>query len=433
MLRCKFCDREAVTLIRTARRVWLGCPHCYQTWEIDAQQAEMTSDIGMVSDAHAIADRSPLRGYLIAVLAVALALSLRLVLRPALGNASPFLLFTPAVAIAAIYGGLPPGALATFLSTLLGSHFFLVVPGEPAIEKWDRVILFMIVGSVITVSTSLVQRSRQQLAASLWREQKARATAEAADRTKDDFLALISHELRTPMSVILGWMSAIRQQRVQEGALHHAFEVVERNAQILSRLIDDMLDRSRIATGTLRLDLHPVSLTSVVHAALEQMAARIEAADLLLYESIPETELPVYGDAVRLQQVLTNLLSNAIKFTPKGGHLSVEVVASDDAARVTVADNGVGITPELLPHIFDPFRQGQETLAQSHQGLGLGLAISRYLIQQHRGSIVADSEGPGSGAAFTITLPLVDHPVRALCGVEAAGFDEGRRHTAEIR
>jgi signal transduction histidine kinase len=419
VLPCKFCDREAVALIRTARRVWLGCPHCYQTWEIDAQQAEMTSDIGVVSDTHAIAARSLLRRYLIAVFAVAFALSLRLVLRPALGNASPFLLFTPAVAIAVIYGGLVPGALATFLSTLLGSHFFLISPGEPIIEKWDRVILFIIVGGVITISTSLLQRSRQQLAASLWREQKARATAEAADRTKDDFLALISHELRTPMSVILGWMSAIRHQRVKEGALHHALEVVERNAQILSRLIDDMLDRSRIATGTLRLDLQPLSLTSVVQAALEQVRTRIEDADLLLYVSMLETELPVYGDAVRLQQVLTNLLSNAIKFTPKGGHISVEVLASDETARVIVTDTGVGITPDLLPHIFDPFRQGLETLAQSHQGLGLGLAISRYLIQQHRGTIVATSEGPGSGATFTITLPLVDHPLRVMCGVEA--------------
>lgn len=257
MLPCKFCDREAVARIRTARRVWLGCPHCYQTWEIDARQAEMTSDIGMVSDTHPLVVRSLERRYLIPVFAVAFALSLRLVLRPALGNASPFLLFTQAVAIAAVYGGVAPGALATFLSTLLGSHFFLIAPGEPVIEKWDRVILFMIVGGVITISTSLLQRSRQQLAASLWREQKARATAEAADRTKDDFLAVISHELRTPMSVILGWMSAIRHQRVQEGALHHAPEVVERNAQILSRLIDDMLDRSRIATGTLRLDLLP--------------------------------------------------------------------------------------------------------------------------------------------------------------------------------
>jgi len=153
VLPCKFCEREAVVLIRTARRVWLGCPHCYQTWEIDAAQAEMTSDVGMVSDTDTIAGRSLRRGYLIAILGVALALSLRLVLRPALGNASPFLLFTPAVAIAAIYGGLGPGALATFLSTLLGSHFFLISPGEPIIEKWDRVILFLIVGGVITMST----------------------------------------------------------------------------------------------------------------------------------------------------------------------------------------------------------------------------------------------------------------------------------------
>jgi signal transduction histidine kinase len=141
--------------------------------------------------------------------------------------------------------------------------------------------------------------------------------------------------------------------------------------------------------------------------------------------------LPVYGDAVRLQQVLTNLLSNAIKFTPRGGHISVEVLAGDEAAQVIVADTGVGITPELLPHIFDPFRQGLETLARSHQGLGLGLAISRYLIQQHRGTIVAASEGPGSGATFTITLPLVDHPLRAMCSVEA-GMSEAEESSKAL-
>jgi signal transduction histidine kinase len=382
------------------------------------QQGGSLPDIRPDSNTLAVTRRPAWPGYLVAVIAVALSFSLRLALRPALDDAAPFLLFTPAVAIGAIYGGVGPGVFATILSTLLGSHFFLIASAGPVIEKWDRVILFMIVGGVITISTSLLQRSRQQLAASLWREQQARAAAEAADRAKDDFLAAISHELRTPMSVILGWLSAIQQQRLKNDALHHALDAVDRNAKMLSRLIDDVLDRSRIATGTLRLELQRISLIAVVQAAVDQMRARIAAADLLLHVSLPDADLAVRGDAIRLQQVLTNLLANAMKFTPKGGHISVKVVATHDTARVIVADTGVGITPDLLPHIFDPFRQGAETLANSHQGLGLGLAIARYLIQQHGGTIIVASDGPGRGATFTVTLPLAEQSHRWNSGFE---------------
>jgi signal transduction histidine kinase len=297
---------------------------------------------------------------------------------------------------------------------VLGSHVFLDRVIEPAVEKWDRIILFMVVGGVITGSSTALRRSRENLAASLWREQKARATAEAADRAKDDFLAVISHELQTPISVVVGWLATIRQRRLNQEELDHAIEVVDRNAGIVSRLVDDVLDRSRIATGTLRLDPQMISLATVVTAAVDQVRSKIESAEIRLEMLIPAEDATIVGDSIRLQQVFANLLSNAVKFTPKGGHLSVGINIDHRDARVTVADTGSGIAAELLPHVFDAFRQGHETRRQSPQGLGLGLSIARYLIERHDGTITASSDGPGRGSAFVVCLPLAQHSKTGL-------------------
>jgi len=424
MLKCEFCDGQAAQLARTASRVWLGCSRCHRSWNVDVESCASASGeliVGHLAEAgtHLM---SAVRGCLIAVLAVALALLVRMLLHPALGNASPFLLFTPAVAIAAFYGGVIPGAVATALSIALGSHFFLSGVGEPVVEKWDRIILFVVVGAVMTASSTLLRRSRHQLEGSLWREQKARAMAEAADRTKDDFLALISHELQTPISVVVGWIVSIRQQRLSPDGLDRALAAIERNAHILSRLVDDVLDRSRIATGTLRLDLQVISLRTVVGAAVDQMRARIESAGLHLQAMVDDAA--IVGDSIRLQQVLTNLLSNAVKFTPKGGRISLTVTVTQRDARITVADTGSGISADMLAHVFDAFRQGRDTLQQSSRGLGLGLAISRYLVEQHRGTIAVNSEGSGRGSAFTITLPLARGGMSGF----ATGVYVGSRH-----
>jgi signal transduction histidine kinase len=407
---CEFCRGDAAQLTRTVRRVWLGCPRCHRTWNLAAEDYHPAANDDGARDTY---DSNPpvslIRGYLIAVLTVVLALLVRMLLRPLLGDASPFLLFTPAVAITALYGGVGPGVVATALSTSFGSQFFLLSAGEPVIEKWDRVMLFAVVGAVITTSSALLRQSRRQLAASLWREQKARAMAEAADHTKDDFLALISHELRTPMDVILGWIAALRQDRLSPAAAEHAIDAIERNAGILNRLVDDVLDRSRMATDTLRLDPQIISLDTVVRAAVDQMRGRIEAACLDLHVTIPKDEIMIVGDSIRLQQVFTNLLSNAIKFTPKRGDVSVMTAVTEGKAQVTVADTGSGIAAEFLPHVFDAFRQDRRTLDHSSRGLGLGLSIARYLVEKHGGTITATSEGRGRGSAFTVMLPLAAH------------------------
>ena len=407
MSRCQRCDRRADELSRTATRVWFGCPACHRSWNADIESSRTVDSEGTVGvDAIRPTEMSIVRGCIVAGVAVVVALGLRMILRPALGSASPFLLFTPAVAISAFYGGIVPGLLATGLSTMLGSHFFLSGVGEPLIEKWDRIFLFLLVGGVITASSSLLRRSRQQLSESLWRELKARAIAEAADRAKDDFLALVSHELQTPMSVVLGWIVGIRRRQLSPEALNHALDAVERNARILSRLVDDVLDRSRIANGMLRIDPQMISLAPVVRSAVDQLRGRIETSGLHLDVVVPPEDPLIVGDSIRLQQVFANLLANAIKFTPKGGDISVTMTVADTVARVVVWDTGCGIAPDFLPHVFEAFRQGRETPQRSVQGLGLGLSIARYLVERHEGTITVASDGPGRGSAFTVTLPL---------------------------
>ncbi|GAC1454863.1 MAG: hypothetical protein PVSMB1_04100 [Gemmatimonadaceae bacterium] len=374
--------------------------------EAESAQHVIGDEIAFAGSREKPARTSIVRDCVIAALAVLLALGAQVVLRPALGHASPFLLFTPAVAIGAFYGGIASGILATALSTVLGSRFLLSGTGAPSIEQWDRVCLFILVGGVITASSTMLRRSSRRLSESLWREQKARAIAEAADRTKDDFLAMVSHELQTPVSVVLGWISSIRQGRFTPAALENALDAVERNARVASRLVDDVLDRSRIATGTLRLDPQVISLGTVVRAAVDQARGRLEASGLHLDVVTPAEEPLVLADSIRLQQVLTNLLSNAIKFTPRGGRVTVTISSTDSVASVTVLDTGTGIAPEFLPHVFESLRQGHDTLHQSPQGLGLGLSIARYLVERQNGTIHAASEGAGRGSVFTIALPL---------------------------
>ena len=327
-------------------------------------------------------------------------------LRPWLGDASPFLLFAPAVMIAAFAAGPGAGAIATLMSAALGTHFFLSEAAGPTLERWDRVALFVLVGALITILSGVDERTRATMRASLAREQQARADAEAANRVKDQFLAVVSHELQSPATVILGWVSSIRTRQLSGDTLHRALEAIERNARLQSKLVADVLDTSRIASRTLRLERQPTELAPVVAGAIEQVRPAIEARGLALIADLCADEIAINIDALRIQQVLANLLSNAVKFTPAGGRISVLLTRSASHAVVQVTDTGVGIRPEFLPKVFEQFEQDAETLAHSRRGLGLGLAISRHLVEGHGGTLAAASEGPGRGATFTMALPL---------------------------
>jgi PAS domain S-box-containing protein len=229
---------------------------------------------------------------------------------------------------------------------------------------------------------------------------------EEADRAKDQFLATLSHELRTPLTAILGWTRMLRSGRLDAAAQATALETIERNTRLQTQLIEDLLDVSRIISGKLQLDRQPVELATVVEAAVQSLKSVADVKGVALELTLAAAGGLVEGDAHRLQQVVLNLLSNAIKFTPPQGRIDVRLEHADGHARLVVTDTGQGITPEVLPHVFDPFRQADGTHTKQHGGLGLGLAIVRHLVALHGGVARAASEGPGCGATFTVELPL---------------------------
>jgi PAS domain S-box-containing protein len=248
------------------------------------------------------------------------------------------------------------------------------------------------------------ERDREQL---LEREQAARSEAEAANRLKDEFLATVSHELRTPLNAIVGWASMLRTGKVDAGTTVRAFEVVERNARAQDKLIDDLLDMSRIITGKLRLNVQTVDLEPIVQAACDSVHPAADAKGVRLQVIADPNAGPISGDPDRLQQVVWNLLSNAVKFTPKGGRIQVRLQRINSHVEISVSDTGQGVSAEFLPYVFDRFRQADSTLTRAHSGLGLGLAIVRNLVEQHGGTVSASSPGVGQGATFTVKLPVL--------------------------
>jgi len=260
------------------------------------------------------------------------------------------------------------------------------------------------------------QSAEDERAASLVRERDARKHAEEADRLKDEFLATLSHELRTPLTSILGWASMIRTGEVEGSNATRAIETIERNARSQARLIDDLLDVSRIITGNLRLDMHPLNLAPIVEAALDALRPTADVKGIKLQTRFVPAQCLVKGDPNRLRQVIWNLLSNAIKFTPRNGSVSIDLTCVESTARLTVGDTGDGISPEFLPYVFDRFRQAEGSISRKQGGLGLGLAVARHLVELHGGTIRAESDGLGTGAVFTVDLPLAQErrdPARA--------------------
>ena len=240
------------------------------------------------------------------------------------------------------------------------------------------------------------------------KEQAARRDAEAANRSKDDFLATVSHELRTPLSAILGWSHMLKAQQLPPERIRHGIEVIDRNARAQRQLIEDLLDVSRIAANRLRIAREPVRLADVVEAALDAVRPQAAAKGVEI-ETFLSDRAPVLGDPRRLEQVVWNLAWNAVKFTPASGRVRVQLARAGQEAILSVSDTGVGIASEFLPHVFEWFRQG-DAKTQSQSGLGLGLGIVRHLVQLHGGSVYAESGGEGRGATFTVRLPTYEAP-----------------------
>lgn len=256
-----------------------------------------------------------------------------------------------------------------------------------------------------------VEGERKRLLA---REQAARAEAEQANRIKDEFLAVLSHELRTPMNPILGWATLLQGGKLEPAKAKEAVATIARNAKLEVQLIDDLLDVSGILSGKLRLNVATVDLKGVTVAALETLQLAAEAKALQIETTIAPADIGVMGDAVRLQQVVWNLLSNAIKFTPRGGQIVVSLTETATHAQIQVKDGGKGIRPDFLPYVFDHFRQEDGTNTRKFGGLGLGLAIVRQIVELHGGTVKAESQGEGYGATFTVEIPLAANATQFL-------------------
>jgi len=253
----------------------------------------------------------------------------------------------------------------------------------------------------------------KDLAELVAKEQAARREAEQANRAKDDFLATVSHELRTPLTAVLGWAHMLRAHEAPPEELRHGLEVIERSARAQNRLIDDLLDVSRIVSNKLRMHREPVPLAHVVEAALDQVRPQAETKQLALHVDLRDSAL-VFGDARRLEQVVSNLLWNAIKFT-EAGSVTVLLQRTDREVVLSVTDTGVGISAAFLPYVFDWFRQS-DARARSQSGLGLGLGIVRHIVERHGGRVRAESAGVGQGATFTLTLPIFEPATIAAAG-----------------
>lgn len=311
--------------------------------------------------------------------------------------------------------------------------------------EWYNSVLHNESGQLISVLSLVLDVTARKLAAeervqSLVREREARRQAEEADRLKDEFLATLSHELRTPLTSVLGWATLLRTGEVEETHIPRAIETIERNARSQARLIDDLLDVSRIITGNLRLDLRPINLAPIVEAAIHALRPTAEAKNIQLKMQFDSESCLVKGDPNRLRQVIWNLLMNAIKFTPRDGSISTRLgcVVQDPTSvvpnsmgnvqrqpamrnpqseilpdpssyvRLTVSDTGEGIAESFLPFVFDRFRQAEGSISRKQGGLGLGLAVARHLVELHGGNIRAESGGPQQGSTFIVDLPLAD-------------------------
>jgi PAS domain S-box-containing protein len=269
------------------------------------------------------------------------------------------------------------------------------------------------------------ERERERLLAA---ERAARSEAERASQVKDEFLATLSHELRTPLNSILGWSHILGRGQADAGTLAKGLAAIERNASSQAKLIEDLLDMSRIITGEIRLDVQGVELPEMIAAAIDTVRPAADAKGIAIRQELAPDARSIRGDPHRLQQVVWNLLSNAVKFTPRGGEVRVTLRRLNSHAEVTVADTGQGIAPEFLPFVFDRFRQADGSTTRQHGGLGLGLAIVRQLVELHGGRVRVESPGQGQGATFTVELPLAAvpreeslhiQPVEASAGADA--------------
>jgi signal transduction histidine kinase len=332
-------------------------------------------------------------GYGAAVAGNAAAVALTVLLGP-LARENPLLLFHLPVIAAAWLGGVRPALLATLLAAILTGHFFVASADSPpgALTARNlRLALFLIEGTLVGLLGERLREVRRR-----YRE------LDGADREKDHVLSTVAHELRAPLQALIAWTGVLRRTRdeaTRAGVVHR----IERSLGTQARLVQDLLDASRIAGGKLRLRIETVDPARIAAETVDDLEEEFRQKELRVEVRVDPAAGAVRADADRLRQVLCNLLSNAIRFTPRGGRVDVFVERGDRIVRIHVRDDGEGIRPELLPHVFERFRQSERSARLG--GLGLGLAVAREIVELHGGTISAESPGPGRGSTFTIEIP----------------------------
>jgi signal transduction histidine kinase len=340
-------------------------------------------------------------------------------------------------ALLGITGDLTARSICSVLAPVLGPASEVDVEAGPWSRevavgaRWLRLAASRVPGEMmgsagtVWIVTDITEHKRVEEISGrlLTMEQQARAQAEAANRTKDEFLAVLSHELRTPLTSMLGWLRMLRTGRLDAAGIDRAYDVLERSTRLQAQIVEDLLDVSRVISGKMVLALSPVSIASVIDAALESQRSAAATKRLTISTEI-EPAARLVADAGRLQQVFVNLISNAVKFTPPAGRITIRAVSAPRTIEVSVSDTGRGMSPDILPHVFEPFRQAEGPHSRVHTGLGLGLAIVRHLVELHGGTVSVASDGPDRGSTFTVTLPT---------DIEATAPAFERGHGSDLR
>lgn len=348
--------------------------------------------------------------YLIGVGLTVLAWLASLAMQAVTGGRVVIIPFFPAMIAVALYAGVGPAVMSTVITVLIaftswrggwGANSYL-----PVSDAW-ALLMFVLSATLIMIIAARLRQVEQRRAELLALERQAREEAERAGRMKDEFLATLSHELRNPLSAIVGWAQVLHTQPLPPQVVR-GLEVIERNARAQTRIVDDLLDMSRISAGMARLDIRNVDLQKVVDAAILPIQPAAHAKRITIDRVAAASLLTASCDPDRLQQVIANLLTNAVKFTPEGGWIEVRLEHRPPHVEISVRDNGIGIDPGFLPFVFDRFRQADPSSTRQHSGLGLGLSICKQLVELHGGTIRASSDGTGKGSTFTIRLPVSD-------------------------
>jgi signal transduction histidine kinase len=341
--------------------------------------------------------------YVIAVMLTLLALLASLAMQAMTGGHVVIMPFFPAVIAVALYAGVGP-AIGCTLVALAVALWAWHQPDSPmrSVDVWTLGTFALSTALIILIAERLRHAERRRKAL-FELERQARAEAERVGRMKDEFLATLSHELRNPLSAIVGWAQVLRTQPLTS-QLARGLEIIERNAHAQTRIIDELLDMSHIVAGTTRLEVRPTDMTRIVDAAVASMHQAANAKRITIERQSSGEGRSVRCDPDRLQQVIWNLLSNAVKFTPEGGRIEVRTAQTDQHVEIQVQDSGIGIEQDFLPYVFDRFRQADASASRSHAGLGLGLSICKHLVELHGGTIQAASGGADRGATFTVRL-----------------------------